>query len=59
MEYRGGANMRPDCPGASRAGSGDWALACGIAAKAAPTANKMAIATKRIMGVLLTPSDEA
>jgi hypothetical protein len=28
--YRGGANMRPDCPGASRAGSGDWALDCDV-----------------------------
>jgi FdhD/NarQ family len=28
---RGGAIIRPDCPGASRAGSGDCALACDVA----------------------------
>jgi hypothetical protein len=51
--------MRPDCPGASRAGSGDCAFACGAAKKAAPRANMTATAVKRIMGNPLSASDES
>jgi hypothetical protein len=46
--YRGGANIRPECPGASRAGSGDCAFACGIAAKVVPIANMTATRNSNI-----------
>ncbi len=42
VDIRGDANIRPECPGASNAGLGDCAFACGAADKAAATANMRA-----------------
>jgi hypothetical protein len=38
--------MRPDCPGASRAGSGDWALDCDV------STTMLAASMKDIISVL-------
>jgi hypothetical protein len=38
--------MPPDCPGASRAGSGDWALDCDV------STTMLAASTKDIIGIL-------
>src|SRR5580693_344456 len=51
-----GVNIALDDPGASRAGSGDWALACGAAINAMPAVGIRDTSRVRNMGCfLVTP----
>src|SRR6267154_3880299 len=47
---RGGAIIRADCPGASRAGSGDCALACDVASAAMLPARMKEAIRFRVIG---------
>src|ERR1700693_4313561 len=47
---RGGAIIRPDSPGASRAGSGDCALACDVPSAAMPPARMKEAIRFRVIG---------
>src|ERR1700682_1507280 len=47
---RGGAIIRPDSPGASRAGSGDWAFACDVPSAAMLPARMKEAIRFRVIG---------